>query len=187
MKKQSMQCLVTGQNLTEDQALRFVAGPDGLIWFDPSFKAEGQAVYVVNNATVLQEAVDKGLLVSTLAANLQDVDLRIQVENMLEKRWLGALSLARKSQDLVLGVEKLEKSFFKGSVAFAVVPVDIGSDALKKMHYLKKEGLTLINVGNKQVLSCTLGVPNVSAIGVLKGHAATKVDEMLKRYQSFRR
>lgn len=182
--KQSMQCLITGEILTEDQALRFVVGPDEKIWFDPSFKAEGRSVFLKNEAHLLEKALEDGLFEAHLKAQVAD-DLKNQTVRMLEKRFFEALGLSRKARQLLLGVEKVEKSYWDGKIAFALVPIDIGADALKKMRFLEKDGLTLICVSDKKILSHTLGVPNVSVIGVQKGHGAEKVLKMLKRYQPY--
>jgi len=102
-------CIVTGDVGPKVGLVRFVLGPDGMIYPDLAEKLPGRGIWVTSERAVLEKAVAKGLF--TRAARSQVtlpeglVDL---VEAGLAHRVVELISLSRKTGHAVCGFEKVK-------------------------------------------------------------------------------
>lgn len=120
-------CIVTGEVQPKFGLIRFVAGPDGQLVPDVAGRLPGRGVYVSATREALEKAVAKGLFARGLKQRV-DVpeDLPGVVEQLLVRRVVDLLSLARKSGDAVAGYEKV-KSWLDKEEAQVLIQATDGS------------------------------------------------------------
>ncbi|MCT4559074.1 MAG: RNA-binding protein [Pelagimonas sp.] len=107
-------CIVTGETQPKSGLIRFVLGPDGRVVPDLAGKLPGRGAYVASTRDALGKASKKGLFARamkqqvTLPEGLDDL-----LEQMLARRVVDLLSLARKSGGAVAGYEKVKDWLMK--------------------------------------------------------------------------
>ncbi|MBW6506447.1 MAG: RNA-binding protein [Rhodobacteraceae bacterium] len=121
-------CIVTGEVQPKAGLIRFVVGPEEIIYPDLAEKLPGRGIWVTADRELLEKAVKKGLFARaakapvTLPEGLVDL-----VEAGLAQRVVDLVSLARKSGRAVCGFEKV-KSWLAEGRAKVLLQASDGSD-----------------------------------------------------------
>jgi hypothetical protein len=111
-------CIVTRRAHPADQLLRFVAAPDGTVVPDLQGRLPGRGAWVVCSKAAVAAAVRRKAFGRALEqAVTAPWDLADQVERLLVKRAMEALSLANKAGLVVTGFTKVEVEIGRGAVA----------------------------------------------------------------------
>ena len=138
-KETTRKCIVTGQILDKGQLLRFTLTPDNEIVPDLKKKLPGKGVYVVNSKKALLKAISGGLFGKALKAKVKvDEGLAAQVEKVLSKQALDAVSLARKA-----GVGAVPGSSFFSEPVNTIIRLHFAKkdetlcDALDRLSHIK--------------------------------------------------
>ena len=90
-------CIVSGEVKEKSELLRFVDEQGHLV---PDFqkKLKGKGIYVTNSKQMLQKAVEKKLFTKAAKRQLKEESEIVEiVENLMRKRGLDFLNLARKA------------------------------------------------------------------------------------------
>lgn len=120
-------CIVTGEVQPKDGMIRFVLGPDDRIVPDLAGKLPGRGLYVSANRAAIEKAAAKGLFSRAMKQPVKTPDgLADLIEQMLVKRVVDLISLARKSGEAVTGYEKV-KSWLQGEEATVLIQAEDGS------------------------------------------------------------
>ncbi|MEP4196321.1 MAG: RNA-binding protein [Aliishimia sp.] len=120
-------CLVTGEVRPKVELIRFVAGPDGTVVPDIAGKLPGRGFYVTSDRASLDQAVVKKLFARGAKSPVVIPDgLVDQVEQLLSRRVIDLVSLARKSGKAVAGYEKV-KSWLDREEAQVLMQASDGS------------------------------------------------------------
>jgi predicted RNA-binding protein YlxR (DUF448 family) len=102
-------CLVTRAAQPKHGLIRFVVGPDGRIVPDLAGKLPGRGLYVSADRAALDKAEKKGLFARAARQPVGVPDgLADLLEQMLARRVVDLISLARKSGQAVAGYEKVK-------------------------------------------------------------------------------
>lgn len=109
---ENRKCIVCGEVKEKELLLRFTLAPDNQVVPDFKKKLPGKGIYVSVSKTALQKAVEKNLFAKAVKKNAKvSAELVQTVENILRKKGLESICLAKKAGDLVTGFEKVgEKS-----------------------------------------------------------------------------
>lgn len=187
MKKETeRKCVATGVSKPAEALLRFVKTDDGRLIPDFNKKLPGRGLYVSNSRRALQKALAKNLFVKSIHQNLKiSSDFLEIVENLLYRKGLDAINLARKTGALLTGFEKVKEQIVKNKVAFLIEAVDAGQDGAEKMAAISKD-LEVFKLYKTEDLDVALNKVNTVHIAVLKSEIAAMVYENLKKYQAFR-
>jgi len=108
-------CIVTGDVQPKFGLVRFVLGPDGVIYPDLAEKLPGRGIWVTADRAAIEKAAAKGLFSRAAKApakapeNLADL-----VEQGLAHRVIELISLVRKSGKAVVGFEKVKSWLAEG-------------------------------------------------------------------------
>lgn len=184
-KETDRKCIVTGLIKPKDELLRFVKTPDSRLVPDFNKKIEGRGLYVSNSKQALKTAIEKNLFIKSIHLHLKIEDNFLNmVEQLLHKRGLDSINLARKAGALVTGFEKVKEKILKNKVAFLIEAKDAGQDGTEKINAIAKN-LEIINIYNVEELDLALDKVNTVHIAVLKSDIAPMVFKNLKRYQTF--
>ncbi len=120
-------CIATGDVQPKDGLIRFVLGPDQRIVPDLAGKLPGRGLYVSANRAAIDKAADKGLFSRASKQPVKVPDgLADLIEQMLVKRVVDLISLARKSGRAICGYEKV-KSWLQMEEATVLIQAEDGS------------------------------------------------------------
>ena len=178
-------CIVSGEIKEKSQLLRFVATPDGQIVPDLYKKFSGKGIYVTNSYQSLVTAVNKNLFTRALKKRAKvSADLLQTVENILHKKALDAISLAKKAGDVFIGLDKVLEALREQKVAFVLEAKDAGNDGRKKLqHYTNN--LPLYRLFDVEELDQTLGKVNTVYLAFAKTRMAKTVQDNFERLSVF--
>ena len=102
-------CIATGESQPASGLIRFVVGPEGQLAPDIAGKLPGRGIWVSSTRSALEKAAAKGLFARAARAPVKVPDaLPELVEQMLARRVVELISLARKSGGAVAGYEKVK-------------------------------------------------------------------------------
>ena len=120
-------CLATGEVQPKTGLIRFVVGPEGQIVPDLAGKLPGRGLYVSSERTALDKAAKKNLFARGAKQPVQVPEgLSDLLEQMLAKRVIELISLARKSGEAVAGYEKV-KGWLQTEEATVLIQAEDGS------------------------------------------------------------
>ncbi|AZL59246.1 RNA-binding protein [Tabrizicola piscis] len=128
-------CIATGESQPKAGLIRFCVGPDGMIVPDIMGKLPGRGIYVAADRAALALAAKKNLFsrAARQAVKVPD-NLPELVEQLVRKRVIDTLSLARKAGDAVMGYEKVKDWLAKGTAATLIQASDGSERGKTKLH-----------------------------------------------------
>ncbi len=176
-------CIITRRVLPKAELIRFVVGPSAVLVPDIHEKLPGRGIYVSASRLVLAEAIAKRSFSRAAQTQVTIPDgLLESVEAQLRRRVGDALSLARKSGQVITGFEKVEASVKKGEVEALIHADDAGEDGLKKLSHYTGPTFTYLP---RALLSEVLGRENAVHAAVIHGPAAAFFIEAARRFALF--
>lgn len=120
-------CIATGEVQPKTGLIRFVVDPEGRIVPDLSGKLPGRGVYISADRAALDKAARKGLFSRAMKQPVKVPDgLTDLVEQLLARRVVDLISLARKSGEAVSGYEKV-KAWLQTEEATVLIQAEDGS------------------------------------------------------------
>lgn len=173
------QCLVTRDNLSKAEMIRFVLSPDDCVVPDLKMRLPGRGVWVKANRDLVDEAVRKNLFsrgfkqAVTIDENLSDL-----IGKQMEKRCLSALSMTKKAGQIVTGFTKVQSSIAQYRPYGLIHAVEAAEDGQRKLaqtmrrYYGSETGCPIIRYFSAEKLSMALGLENVIHAALLAGSAS---------------
>ena len=160
--------------------LRFVAGPDGVVYYDPSGKAPGVAVEIELEAVA--EEITSGKLAESLQATVKE-DLLETVILQEKKKFSAGLSLAKKAGILVVGSQNVLQGLREKKVKHVLLAEDAGQDIGKKLYSFKGCCTCLMHTN---VYDEALGGYNIVVVGLLNEDKAAPLLKAVKILSNMR-
>jgi predicted RNA-binding protein YlxR (DUF448 family) len=185
-------CVATRVVRPVEEMIRFVVGPDGSVVPDLRRKLPGRGVWVTATRQAVDEAVKRKAFARSFKRDVRaTAELGNQVEGLLERAALDALSMANKAGLVACGFAKVEAALVDGAVAGLLHASDASSDGVRKITAAVKrlyEGETghfpVTKAFTSAQLDLALGRPNVVHAALLAGPASKA---FLARTMSFER
>ena len=180
--------LVTHQVMEESCLIRFVATPDGSVAPDLGRKLPGRGMWVAADRASVETAAKKNLFSRSAKTRLAaPADLANTVENLLVRRCLDQLGLARREGVLISGFEKSAAAIRSGKAAWLIEATDGASDGRGKLLALARHQTTKIcGVFSADDLSLALGLENAIHGVLLRGGRADRWTIEVERLAGFR-
>jgi len=181
--------------------IRFVLSPDGVMVPDVDERAEGRGVWINASADDVAEAVRRKIFSKSLkTAVTVPNDLAEITRQRLERRFLDALSLARKAGQLLTGGGKVKTAIETDKIIALITATDAADDGRAKMvqslaalgHARREDGIESFEITHLELLSSdqlglALGLENVIHAALTIGAAAQSALEKglrLARYSA---
>jgi len=172
-------CIVTRAKGLPEDMIRFVVGPGAIVVPDIRRKLPGRGVWVTARAGHVAEAVKlqafcRGFKTKVVASE----SLAAEIEALLTKDCLQALSLASKAGQVVSGFAKVEEAIASGAVAGLVHAADCGADGMRKLgqslrrRYGDERARPRVELFRSGQLDLALGRPNVIHAALIEGPAS---------------
>ena len=182
--------LVTHEVMDESRLIRFVAAPDGSVAPDLARKLPGRGLWVAADRVSIETAVKKNLFSRAAKAPLKPAaDLADTVENLLARRCLDQLGLARREGVLISGFEKSLAAVRAGKAAWIIEAADGSADGRGKLLSLAKHMTPppkVCGVFTADDLGLALGLENAIHAVLLEGGRADRWTIEVERLAGFR-
>ena len=121
-------CIVSGESQPQAGLIRFCVGPDGQVVPDVAAKLPGRGFYVSADRAMIEKAAKKGLFARAAKQPVTVPDgLTDLVEELVLKRVIELISMARKASGAVMGYEKV-KDWLKSEKARVLIQSSDGSE-----------------------------------------------------------
>jgi predicted RNA-binding protein YlxR (DUF448 family) len=176
--------------MDEARLIRFVVGPDGQVTPDVARKLPGRGLWVAADRTSVETAGRKNLFARAAKAQVTvPAGLADQVGDLLLKRVLAGLGLARRAGDLTLGFEAAIAQVRAGKAAWIIEASDGSADGRGKLLFAAKGQARpprLFGAFNSDELSLALGLGNVIHLAFLAGRGAGRWTFEVERLSGFR-
>ncbi|WP_428927344.1 RNA-binding protein [Marinibacterium sp. SX1] len=178
-------CIATGEAQPKGGLVRFVLGPDAMVWPDVMEKLPGRGAWVAANRAAIDLAVKKKLFARAFKAPVQvPPDLADQVEAQLLRRLIELISLARKSGAAVAGYEKV-KDWLAKEEARVLIQASDGSERGKTKLSTPHFG-TYVGWLSSDELGQAFGRQSVIHAAVASGGLSQRVVEEAHRLKGMR-
>lgn len=172
-------CIVTRTARNAHDLLRFVAGPDGVIVPDLKRNLPGRGCWVSADRAAVDRAAAKNLFRRALKCDIAvGSDLGEQVDALLVRSALGALGLARKAADVVLGASKTEAAVRTARTVAVLHAAEAADDGMRKIASARRAvasrggpDIPAYKLFSGAELGLAFGGSNVIHAGVLGGNA----------------
>ena len=118
-------CIATGETGSKTGLIRFVVGPDGQVVPDVLGKLPGRGIWVSADRAALESAAKKKLF--SRAAKTQvsvPQDLVAGIDELLARRVIDLISMARKAGGAIAGFEKVKGWLLSGEAAILLQASD---------------------------------------------------------------
>lgn len=162
-------CLGGGGLHPKAEMLRFVVGPDGLIYPDATGKLPGEGGYVLLDHKALLQAVTSGALEEGIGGKLPAAPavFMATITALLNQRLFAFLGLLRKGGQLTLGADKTLEAAKKNTLGAIFCAQDAGLNTLKKMAQdARAANIPLLRVGQKADYEKTFAKANCTLVGM---------------------
>lgn len=187
-------CALTRVQRPKDELIRFVRGPDGVLYPDPAAKLPGRGVWVTAEAGKVAEAAKAKVFARSFRTDVKvPADLAERVGALLERRALDALSLANKAGLVTTGFEKLDALLEKGAVAALFHARDASPHGAEKLDrkYMAVSRANLrepriVTLFTVEQMSLAIGRSNVVHAALTQGGATEIVLSEAGRVQRYR-
>jgi predicted RNA-binding protein YlxR (DUF448 family) len=127
-------CLVSRGAFPVDQLIRFVVGPNQIIVPDIDGRLPGRGLWLRAQREIIDAACDGRHFAKAARASVQtEAGLADRVEDLLSRRCLNIVGLARRSSDAVAGFEKVKALLKSRKSAVLFIANDGGNDGRRKI------------------------------------------------------
>ncbi len=132
-------CIVSGETAPKHGLIRFVVGPDDVIVPDLGERLPGRGIWLAADAAALQTAVAKKLFARAAKAQVSvPDDLAARVEALLVKKCQDIIGLARRSDLLVFGYDRVLEVLERNAAGLVVIASDAGGARHDVIYAAKK-------------------------------------------------
>ena len=180
-------CIATKDTLPTSNLIRFVLGPDDMVTPDISERLPGRGIWVSANAKDLAKAIDQNLFSKSAKqkANIPDNLISLTGE-LITKRAIDLLSMARKSGHAICGFEKT-KSAMMSERWYILLQAEDGSTPQKQKIRPSAVDNSYISCFTAQELGLAFGRENVIHAASSKGGLSARILLEANRLAGFRK
>lgn len=178
-------CLATGDRTPKHGLLRFVVGPDSEVVPDFAERLPGRGMWLSADRSALKLAMDKKLFARAAKTEVKvPGDIADRIETMLVKRCQDIVGLARRSDLMIIGFDRVLEVLERRNVGLVVIATDAGGgrrDVLSAAgEYPVVSGMTCSEMGE------AAGKGVVSFMTILRGGLAKSLHRECERLTGFR-
>lgn len=179
-------CIVTREALEKDQLIRFVLGPEDVVFPDLAGKLPGRGAWVKADRAVLEQAVKKNAFAKAFQAPAKvPAGMAEHVGRMLDQQILDLLGLARRSGLLVTGFEKADTALRTGRAALLIEAKDAGKEGRSKLARHTLPGVEIWAPLTAELLGRAIGRDYAVHVAVGPGGLAERLKIALRRQRGF--
>ena len=181
-------CLVTGQDITQNNRLRFALAPDGTLVPDLAEKLPAPVFFLCGEKRYLHQAIETNVFAKAAGRAVHIApQFAEQLDALLSTRALEQLGLARRQGALVAGFTKVDKALRNGTAKLVIIANDAAADGRQKITQLAAgQNVAVLAEWPSAALSKALGRENVVHLAVTEAGCASGVAQKVKRLTLYR-
>jgi predicted RNA-binding protein YlxR (DUF448 family) len=187
-------CIVTGKTAEPDKLIRFVVGPDSSVVPDLKRNLPGRGCWTALSRTTVDKAATKNHFNRAFKRQVAvPPDLGGMVDSLLAKAALGALGLARKAGQVVLGSAKVDAAVRSGKALLVTHAMEAAEDGVRKIAQARRAtvhaggpAIRAYKLFSQGELGLALGGTNVIHAAVLAGDAGRAVEKRMVALDHYR-
>jgi predicted RNA-binding protein YlxR (DUF448 family) len=169
--------------------IRFVLDPQGRLVPDLAGRLPGRGLWIVPRRDMIARAIQKRLFAKAAKAAVElPPDLEEQLEQLMRRRCLDTLALARRAGEAVAGHDRVQGWLERGRVAVLLEAKDASEAGRKRMLGLAKaigDGPAVYQLFSAAELGRTFGRDNAVHVAVAEGGLAAKLRCEAARLEEF--
>lgn len=194
-KNRERKCLASGDVTDPHHMVRFVLSPDNVVTPDIMGKLPGRGAWVSANKDALALVIkSKGFARSFKGKAVVPDELPGLVQDLLCRRVLGLITMARKSGHIYMGFDQVKTAAGEGTLAWRIEAKDGSEDGRSKIRTLSKAVAKELERPLPKVLGCftnaelagALSRESVVHIGLPRGPMAKALALDAQRLAGFR-
>ena len=186
-------CIVTRQEMSPEEMIRFVCGPDNQVVPDIKQCLPGRGVWVTAKKKRIEEAVKRQLFRQGFKSQITaNDDLADFTAALLYKDVLGSLSLAKKAGQAVISKTKVEAEIRKCHVSALIHAKDASENGVAKINALataileqENKAMVISYMFSGEELDKALGGTNIAHVALIAGGATTNLMTKLEKLEKF--
>lgn len=179
------QCIVTRELLPKQQLIRFVLGPGASVTPDLACKLPGRGMWVKADLASVAEAIARQAFRKAAKRQVAIPEgLVVRVEQLLAKRALDALALARKSGAVITGYEKVRSALDAGKVACLLHASDAAEDGKRGLD-AKTGDIPVFTCFTREQLGQVMARENATHVALGHGGATLFFIDQARRFAGF--
>lgn len=187
-------CALTREVKPVAELMRFVVGPAGEAVPDLKRKLPGRGLWITATREAIGDAVKRNVFSRSFKREMKvSKDLPVEVERLLAKSALDALSMAGKAGNVVAGFAKVEAALAEKGVLALIHAAEAASDGKRKLNSALQRNnqsqngeIALIEAFPGEDLDLALNRPNVVHAAVLAGPASETFLARVARLMRYR-
>ena len=187
-------CLASGEVLPKAALLRFVVAPDGTVVPDLTERLPGRGLWLQARQDMMAKACARNLFAKAAKRSVRvPDDLPQQVEDLVSRRCLDLLGLARRAGAVVAGFEKVKAALRAGQVGALVQADDAADDGRHKIQALARAvgagsgpRLPVLQFCGAAQLGAAVGREAAVHVGVAPGRFAEDLTREVQRLAGLR-
>lgn len=178
-------CIQTGEAKEPERMMRFVIGPDGLLYPDFAENLPGDAFWCSLDRPTLQDALDSRAFQRAAGrdVSIRD-DILTRIEQGLRRQALSLLSMTRKAGHMVTGAEKTEQILRSGKAGVYLTAAAKDADTREKLSFLARDA-RIVDIFTSDELSGASGANNVYHAAMTRGGTTDRFFVHVKRIHLF--
>ncbi|MBW8880469.1 MAG: RNA-binding protein [Asticcacaulis sp.] len=181
--------IASGASVDTARLVRFVVAPDGVLTPDLAEKLPGRGMWVAADRAALEIAVKRNIFSKAAKRQVRAApELIPLVHDLLRRRCLDLLGLARREGGIVGGFEKVLAAVKSGKTAWLVEASDGAEDGRKRLIAAARTQNPmpgLCGVFSNEELSLALGQENAVHVGLLSGRRIARWSAEMARLSGF--
>jgi predicted RNA-binding protein YlxR (DUF448 family) len=186
-KGPNRRCIATGESLPVARLVRFVVGPDNVLVPDVEGRLPGRGLWLSADRSMIETAASKRMFAKAARGNVTvAADLADQVADLLKRRCLNHLGLARRAGLVAAGAEKVRAQIATGRTAALCEAAD-GSLPERRKFVALAPNVPIVDVFTGAELGAALGRDAVVHVALLPGRLTATLLDDAARYSGVRR
>jgi predicted RNA-binding protein YlxR (DUF448 family) len=180
-------CIATGESLPVAKLVRFVVGPENVLVPDIDARLPGRGLWLSADRSMIETAASKRMFAKAARGNVTvAADLADKVADLLKRRCLNQLGLARRAGLVAAGAEKVRAQISTGRTAALFEAADGSLPERRKLVALAPH-VPVVDVFTGIELGTALGRDAAVHVALLPGRLTATLLEDAARYSGVRR
>lgn len=181
--------IASGETVPTDGLIRFVVSPQGMLTPDIAYKLPGRGLWIAAERPALEIALKKNIFSRAAKRQVKaDSNLIPLVHDLLRRRCLDLLGLARREGGIVNGFEKALAAVKSGRAGWIIEASDGAEEGRRRILYAGGQQTPSPNVCgsfSNAELSLALGTENAIHVALLSGRRVQRWSLEMKRLSGF--
>ncbi len=180
-------CIATGESLPVERLVRFVVGPGDVLVPDIDARLPGRGLWLSAERAMIETAASKRMFAKAARGNVTvAADMADTVADLLKRRCLNHLGLARRAGLVAAGAEKVRAQIATGRTA-ALLEAEDGSPQERRKFVALVPDVPMVDCFTGAELGAALGRDAAVHVALLPGRLTATLLEDAARYNGVRR